>query len=196
MISYFSKKHLMARTLTKSIPLGFSAPDFNLKNVVTGKPNTLEDIKGANGTVIMFICNHCPFVVHVISEIIAIANDYNNRGISFVAINSNDVISYPADSPENMKAMAIEKDFPFPYLFDETQEIAIAYNAACTPDFNVFDQQNKCIYRGQMDNSRPGIDAPNNGKDLRKVLEYVILKKDIDFDQQPSIGCNIKWKNQ
>ncbi|MDA8715401.1 thioredoxin family protein [Flavobacteriales bacterium] len=186
----------MAQTLTKTIPLGFTAPNFSLTNVVSGNQNTFNDLSGINGTVIMFICNHCPFVVHVIDAMIALAHDYNPKGIAFVAISANDIDNYPDDRPDKMKEMAIQRQFPFPYLFDETQDIARAYNAACTPDFNVFNHQNNCIYRGQMDDSRPGNDLPSNGKDLRKVLEYVLEKKQIDFEQKPSMGCNIKWKNQ
>ena len=185
----------MARTLTKSIPLGFTAPSFSLFNVVTGSQNTLTELRGINGTVIMFICNHCPFVIHVIDEIIAIANDYKHKNISFVAISSNDIDNYPDDSPQKMKEMAIEQQFPFPYLFDETQATALAYNAVCTPEFNVFNHQNNCVYRGQMDDSRPGNDSLNNGKDLRKALDYVLQKKELNFEQKPSMGCNIKWKN-
>jgi peroxiredoxin len=184
----------MARTPTKQIPLGFNAPEFNLINVVNNQPETLKDVNKENGLVVMFICNHCPFVVHVIDEIVNIANDYMNKGIGFVAISSNDVINYPDDSPEKMKSLAIEKAFPFSYLYDESQKIAKAYDAACTPDFSIFNSELKCIYRGQMDSSRPGNDNPVNGEDMRKVLDYMLLDKVIDFEQVPSIGCNIKWK--
>tara|TARA_B110000014_G_scaffold261972_1_gene254890 strand:+ start:1357 stop:1911 length:555 start_codon:yes stop_codon:yes gene_type:complete len=184
----------MARTPTKQIPLGFNAPEFNLINVVNNQPETLKDVNKENGLVVMFICNHCPFVVHVIDEIVNIANDYMNKGIGFVAISSNDVINYPDDSTEKMKLLAIKKAFPFSYLYDESQEIAKAYDAACTPDFSIFDNELKCIYRGQMDSSRPGNDNPVNGEDMRKVLDYILLNKVIDFEQVPSIGCNIKWK--
>ncbi len=184
----------MARTPTKQIPLGFKAPDFKLINVVNNNLESLDDLKKENGLVVMFICNHCPFVVHVIDEIINIANDYLNKNIGFVAISSNDVINYPDDSPEKMKALAIKNSYPFSYLYDESQEIAKAYDAACTPDFSVFNGDLNCIYRGQMDNSRPGNDYPINGEDMRKVLDYLLINKKIDFEQIPSIGCNIKWK--
>ena len=184
----------MARTPTTQIPLGFKAPYFDLLNVVTNNKISLNELTKKNGLVVMFICNHCPFVVHVIDEIINIANDYNNKEIAFVAISSNDVENYPDDSPENMKKLAIIKKFPFPYLYDKTQSIALAYDAACTPDFSVFDKNLQCIYRGQMDGSRPENDIINDGKDLRKVLDYILEDKIINFKQVPSIGCNIKWK--
>ena len=184
----------MARTPTKQIPLGFKAPAFNLINVVNGQSESLKDVQKENGLVVMFICNHCPFVVHVIDEIVNMANEYMQKGIGFVAISSNDIINYPDDSPEKMKALAVEKAFPFSYLYDESQEIAKAYDAACTPDFSVFDSNMNCVYRGQMDSSRPGNDHPVNGEDMRKVLDYVLHSKEIDFEQIPSIGCNIKWK--
>ena len=142
----------------------------------------------------MFICNHCPFVIHVIYQIVAVANDYLSKDIGFVAISSNDIINYPDDSPEKMKELAIKKNFPFPYLYDPTQEVAKDYDAACTPDFSVFDSQLKCIYRGQLDDSRPGNNEPVNGKDLRLVLDLSLKNKKLDFIQKPSIGCNIKWK--
>lgn len=143
---------------------------------------------------VMFICNHCPFVVHVMDELVNVANDYKNKGIGFVAISSNDVSTHPTDSPELMKKLADEKSFPFPYLYDESQEVAKAYTAACTPDFSVFDADNNCVYRGQLDSSRPGNDEPVNGADLRGVLDDLLLGKSISENQIPSIGCNIKWK--
>jgi thiol-disulfide isomerase/thioredoxin len=186
----------MARTYTKEIPLGYLAPDFNLLNVVDGSSVSFEKIKGEKGTLVMFICNHCPFVIHVRQQLVQLANDYLSKGIGFVAISSNDVVNYPDDSPEKMKELALELRFPFPYLYDETQEVALAYDAACTPDFSVFDENNFCIYRGQLDDARPSNDAPNDGKDLRKVFGYILANKLIDFEQKPSLGCNIKWKNQ
>ena len=184
----------MARTPTTQIPLGFKAPDFNLLDVVTQKNISLKDVAKKKGLVVMFICNHCPFVVHVIDEIVNIANDYISKDIGFVAISSNDVINYPDDDPVKMKALALEKKFPFHYLYDETQDVAKLYDAACTPDFSVFNGELKCVYRGQMDDSRPGNEEPINGKDLRVVLDYIISDKKIDFEQKPSLGCNIKWK--
>ena len=184
----------MARTPTTQIPLGFKAPKFNLPDVISNKNISLNDIDQSKGLVVMFICNHCPYVIHVMDEIINIANYYQKKGIGFVAINSNDVINYPDDDPSKMKLFAQEKKFPFPYLYDESQKTAKDYDAACTPDFSVFDKELNCIYRGQMDNARPKNDAPNDGKDLRKVLDYILENKEIDFEQKPSLGCNIKWK--
>tara|TARA_Y100000385_G_scaffold166289_1_gene172354 strand:- start:3536 stop:4090 length:555 start_codon:yes stop_codon:yes gene_type:complete len=184
----------MARTPTTQIPLGFKAPKFNLPDVISNKNISLNDIDQSKGLVVMFICNHCPYVIHVMDEIINIANYYQKKGIGFVAINSNDVINYPDDDPSKMKLFAQEKKFPFPYLYDESQKTAKDYDAACTPDFSVFDKELNCIYRGQMDNARPKNDAPNDGKDLRKVLDYILENKKLDFEQKPSLGCNIKWK--
>ncbi len=184
----------MARTPTTQIPLGFKAPDFSLINVVSNQIETLQDVRGENGLVVMFICNHCPYVVHVIDEIISIANDFLPKGIGFVAVSSNDIRNYPEDSPEKMRSLAKEKNIPFPYLYDESQKTAKKYDAACTPDFSVFNNELNCVYRGQMDGSRPGNETPNDGKDLRKVLNYVLINKIIDFEQLPSLGCNIKWK--
>lgn len=184
----------MARTPTVQLELGYQAPDFSLPNAVTGLNTSFDDVAGKYGTVVMFICNHCPFVVHVMDELVRIGTDYKNRGIGFVAISSNDVANYPDDSPELMKKLAEEKNLPFPYLYDETQEVAKAYAAACTPDFSVFDSSGSCVYRGQLDDSRPGNDQPVNGKDLRQVLDNLIAGNAISADQKPSIGCNIKWK--
>lgn len=184
----------MARTPTTQIPLGFKAPEFKLPDTVSEKDFTFHDLKGEKGTVVMFICNHCPFVIHVREELVKIANDYSDKGIGFVVISSNDVENYPDDAPEKMKKLAEELEFPFPYLYDESQDVARAYDAACTPDFSVFDADDICVYRGQLDDSRPGNDEPVNGKDLRKVLDYLIEEKILDFEQKPSLGCNIKWK--
>lgn len=184
----------MARTPTKNIPLGFDAPFFELPEPLSGKNISLNDIKGEKGALIMFICNHCPFVIHVLDELISIGNDYKNKGIGIVAINSNDVDNYPDDHPDKMKKLAKEKNFPFPYLFDENQEVAKEYEAACTPDFNLFDTEGKCVYRGQLDGARPGNDIPVTGVDLRKALDQIINGEEVPEDQMPSIGCNIKWK--
>ncbi|MCF8461919.1 MAG: thioredoxin family protein [Flavobacteriales bacterium] len=184
----------MARTPTVQLELGYKAADFQLPNVVSGNSNSFSDVKGENGTVVMFICNHCPFVVHVMDELIRIGNDYKDRGIGFVAISSNDVANYPDDAPEKMKQLAETEQFPFPYLYDETQEAAKAYFAACTPDFSVFDANDTCVYRGQLDDSRPGNSEPVNGKDLRNVLDLLIARKEVPTEQRPSLGCNIKWK--
>jgi peroxiredoxin len=184
----------MARTPTTQIPLGFKAPLFNLPDTLSNKTISFSEIEYSKGIVVMFICNHCPYVIHVIDQIVKIANEYQNKGFGFVAISSNDVINYPEDDPKKMKIFAKQKRFTFPYLYDETQQVAKLYDAACTPDFSVFDNELSCVYRGQMDDSRPQNEKPNNGKDLRKVLNYLNENKKLDFEQKPSLGCNIKWK--
>lgn len=184
----------MARTPSKMLALGTIAPDFNLIDTVTEKYRTLNSLKGNNGTVIYFICNHCPFVIHVNGELVRIANDYSIHGISFIAISSNDVINYPQDSPELMKENALNNKFPFPYLYDETQDVARKYDAACTPDSYVFNANNELIYRGQIDDSRPGNGVVVTGKDIRNAIECLITKKENIVSQKPSIGCGIKWK--
>lgn len=184
----------MALTPSNMIPLGTTAPDFKLTEAVSGKEIGLQDIKSDKATVIMFICNHCPYVKHVQAGLVELANDYIPKGVSFIAINSNDVANYQDDSPENMKKVAEWLGYPFPYLFDETQQIAKAYDAACTPDFYIFDGDLKLVYRGQMDDSRPGNGKPVTGKDIRKALDELLEGKSISEDQIPSIGCNIKWK--
>ena len=185
----------MARTPSNMISLGSKAPDFNLLDVTSDSNLSLYDSKGSVGTVIMFICNHCPYVKHVNSTISRLAKDHNGDEIRFIAISSNDVINYPDDSPEKMKINALENDFNFPYLYDETQDVAKAYDAACTPDFYLYDDNLKLVYRGQLDDSRPGNDIPLNGKDIREVFESIINSRSITINQKPSIGCNIKWKN-
>ncbi|NNK59100.1 MAG: thioredoxin family protein [Flavobacteriaceae bacterium] len=184
----------MARTPSNMLPLGTRAPEFNLLDTVSDQQTSLADLSGEKGTVIMFICNHCPFVVHVNSELVAIANSYSDRGISFIAISSNDVINYPQDGPDHMKVNAKENNYPFPYLYDASQDIAKAYDAACTPDFYLFDAQLKLVYRGQLDDSRPGNGIPLTGRDLRTALDDLLAGQDISSVQKPSIGCNIKWK--
>ena len=184
----------MARTPSNMIPLGTTAPDFKLLDTITGDLITYEDIKGERGTVIMFICNHCPFVIHVSEEIVRLANDYRAQGFGFVAISSNDVDNYPQDGPVNMRKTAEKNRYTFPYLYDETQEVAKAYDAACTPDFYLFDSESKLIYRGQLDDSRPGNGIPVNGRDLRQALDAVLRNAKVSEHQKPSIGCNIKWK--
>jgi thiol-disulfide isomerase/thioredoxin len=191
--SLFYFQH-MARTPTYQLQLGYKAPAFKLLDVVSSKDLSFDDLRGPNGTVVMFICNHCPFVVHVMDELIRIGNDYKEKGVGFVVISSNDVSTHPDDSPIKMGELAISKKFPFAYLYDESQEIAKAYFAACTPDFSVFDRNDLCVYRGQLDDSRPGNEQPVNGKDLRSVLNHLLAKKPIPTEQKPSIGCNIKWK--
>ena len=177
------------------LPLNTRAPAFALLDVVSGKNYSLSEITGKQGTLIMFICNHCPYVKHVQAELVKVANQYQPQGISCVAINANDVESYPEDSPENMKKIAAELKYPFPYLYDNTQQVARAYQAACTPDFYLFDDTLKCVYRGQLDDSRPGNAIPVTGKDLRLAIEQLLARLPIDLNQKPSIGCNIKWKS-
>lgn len=184
----------MARTPSNMIPLGTLAPDFQLPDTVSGETLGLQEIKGDKGTVIMFICNHCPFVKHVNQGIVQMAEDYQDKGIGFIAISSNDVQNYPDDSPELMKVNAMEEGYSFPYLYDETQEVARAYDAACTPDFYLFDNSLSLVYRGQMDSSRPGNEIPVTGSDLRDSMEALLKGNPVDPEQKPSIGCNIKWK--
>jgi peroxiredoxin len=176
------------------LPLGTKAPDFTLQDVVTGEGVSLNDIKGEKGTVVMFICNHCPFVKHVNQELIRLCNDYRVVGFGFAAISSNDVENYPDDSPAEMRKTAERLEYPFPYLYDGTQEVAKAYHAACTPDFYLFDDELKLVYRGQLDNSRPGNGIPVNGRDLREALDNVLNNNPQRKDQKPSIGCGIKWR--
>jgi len=177
------------------LPLGTEAPDFVLMNAITDKICSLQDLKGDRGTVVMFICNHCPFVKHVNEELVRIANDYRVSGFGFIAIMSNDVDAYPDDNPDQMEKMARKYHYPFPYLFDQTQEVAKAYQAACTPDFYLFDTDLKLIYRGQLDDSRPGNGIPVNGRDLREALDAVLNNRKVTDFQKPSIGCSIKWKD-
>ena len=184
----------MARTPSNMLPLGTQAPDFNLLDTVSDKHLALSQIKGEQGTLIMFICNHCPFVKHIDDGIVLLAKDYQSKGIAFVAISSNDVDNYPQDSPELMKKEAAVVGYDFPYLYDESQEVAKAYEAACTPDFYLFNSGLKCVYRGQMDGARPGNDVPVTGKDLRQAMDALLAKESIDANQIPSLGCGIKWK--
>jgi peroxiredoxin len=184
----------MALTESTMFPLGKKAPSFVLPDVVSGKQIALEDVKSDVATVIMFICNHCPYVKHVQSQLVKLANDYLPKGISFVAINSNDAEKYPEDSPEKMKQVAEELGYPFPYLFDETQEVAKAYQAACTPDFYIFNRDLECVYRGQLDDSRPGNDIPVTGESIRAALDSLLNNEPVTVTQKPSMGCNIKWK--
>ncbi|MGB1204499.1 MAG: thioredoxin family protein [Chitinophagales bacterium] len=179
---------------TIDIPLGFAAPDFNLLDTVSGETKNLQSLKGEKATVVMFICNHCPFVIHIAEQLSQLANDYTNKGIAFIAISSNDVEKYPADSPEKMTIFAEQYDFSFPYLYDETQAIAKAYKAVCTPDFSIFDANLSCVYRGQLDDSRPGKHTPITGNDIRQALDAILAEKVVSDMQKPSIGCSIKWK--
>ncbi|PTM59362.1 thioredoxin family protein [Desmospora activa] len=184
----------MARTESNMIPLGSPAPLFSLPDAVSGKIDSLDELKSDKATVIMFICNHCPFVKHVQAQLVQVAQDYQAKGVTFIAINANDAETYPDDSPENMKEVAAEAGYPFPYLFDESQEVAKAYQAACTPDFFVFDGELKLAYRGQLDDSRPQNGIPVTGESLRAALDLLLQGKPVPPEQKPSIGCNIKWK--
>ncbi len=183
----------MVRTPSTMLPLGTAAPDFSLSNI-DGRSVSLADVAGEKGTVVMFICNHCPFVKHVADELAVLGRDYLPQGIGFVAISSNDVASHPADSPEQMVHEAEERGYPFPYLYDETQEVAKAYHAACTPDFYLFDAGRALVYRGQLDPSRPGSDVPVTGQDLRAAIDALLAGRQPIDEQIPSLGCNIKWK--
>ena len=183
----------MARTASTMLPLGTQAPEFELINV-DAQTVSLADSKDAPALLVIFLCNHCPFVKHVADGLTALANDYMARGVAIVGINSNDTSAHPEDSPERMVQEAELRGYPFPYLFDEEQSVAKAYRAACTPDFFLFDGQQRLVYRGQLDSSRPNSGIPVTGKDLRAALEAVLTGKPVDMNQTPSIGCNIKWK--
>lgn len=184
----------MAVVSSNMTSLNTVASSFKLKDTISGKTFSLSELKSTKATVIVFMCNHCPFVKHILQELINVANDYIPKGVSFIAINANDIESYPEDSPENMKKVAKELHFPFPYLFDETQEVAKAYNAMCTPDFFIYDQNLKCVYQGQFDDSRPGNGVPVTGTDLKMALESLLKDEPIPQNQKASMGCSIKWK--
>lgn len=185
----------MAKTESNMLPLGTKAPDFELTDTVSGRKLKLSDVYGEKATVVMFICNHCPYVKHINKGISKLAKDYIQKDVGFVAISSNDIEKYPEDAPQKMKANAKEQDFIFPYLYDETQEVAKAYDAACTPDFYVFDAQLELIYRGQFDDSRPGNSMPISGRDIRTALDATLMGMKTYKKQKPSIGCGIKWKS-
>jgi|SRR5687768_33138 len=176
------------------LPLGSEAPLFSLPDTVSGKTIRLEDIASDKATVVMFLCNHCPYVIHVNNEIIRVANDYLSKGVAFVAISSNDVENYPQDGPGEMKKVAEKLKYPFPYLYDESQNVARAFDAACTPDFYVFDKDLKLTYRGRLDDSKPKSGTPLTGKDLRNALDAILANEPVTEKQYPSGGCNIKWK--
>lgn len=184
----------MARTPSGMVALGIKAPAFTLPDTVTGKQISVAAIKGGVATVVMFICNHCPFVKHINAELVKLANDYKNKKIGFVAISANDAVNYPDDAPDKMKVTALLLHYPFPYLYDETQQVAKAYGAACTPDFFIYNKNLELVYRGQLDDSRPGNEIPVTGKDIRYALDCLITNKPVPEEQRPSIGCNIKWK--
>jgi peroxiredoxin len=182
----------MVKTASTMLPLGTQAPKFCLPNV-DGSQVSLEDLSDGKALVVMFICNHCPFVKHIASQLVKLHDDYGPKGVRFVGISSNDVQSYPEDSPEAMKAEARAQGYQFPYLYDESQKVARAYHAACTPDIFVFDRNQKLVYRGQIDDSRPGNGKPVTGSDLRAALDAILAGTPVAAQQIPSIGCNIKW---
>lgn len=183
----------MVRTASTMLPLGTLAPEFSLEDVVSGNTISLDTFKEERGLLVMFICQHCPFVKHIENELGKIGHDYSSKEIGIVAISSNSIETHPQDSPEHMKAQVERAQFNFPYLFDKTQEVAKRYTAACTPDFFLFDGNLKLAYRGQLDDSRPGNDLPVNGANLRRALDSVIHGTLVSPAQKPSIGCNIKW---
>ena len=184
----------MAATPSTMMPLGTRAPEFSLPDTISGKTLSLSELKGKNATLVIFICNHCPYVLHINEELVRIARKYQPNGVSIIAISSNDVVNYPQDGPELMKEQAENVGYTFPYLYDESQDVARAYDAACTPDPFLFDAELKCVYRGQLDSSRPKNDIPVTGEDLRNALDAVLAGEPVPMDQVPSIGCNIKWK--
>lgn len=183
----------MVKTASTMLPLGSKAPQFSLPNI-DGETVSLSDFSGKKGLLVIFMCNHCPFVIHVRSELAKFAQEYQQKGLAIVGINSNDVSAYPQDAPDKMKAEAAQVGYTFPYLYDETQSVAKSYRAACTPDFFLFDAEQKLVYRGQFDDSRPSTNIPVTGADLRKACDAVLAGQQVPSDQKPSIGCNIKWK--
>lgn len=184
----------MARTESTMLNLGTKAPDFALTDVMSGKTVRRDDYRGKKALLVMFICAHCPYVKHIQRTLGLLAADYTSQPIGIVAISSNDAESYPDDSPEGLKNQAKANGFIFPYLYDETQEVGRAFQAACTPDFFLFDEDFKLVYRGQYDSSRPGNEIPVTGVDLRAAIDLVLDGKSVPTEQRPSVGCNIKWK--
>ena len=184
----------MALTPSTMLALGTTAPAFRLPDAVSGKTISLETFAGTRALLVMFICRHCPYVVHVREELARLGQDYAARGIGIVAISANDAAGYPDDAPDQLKAMAKELTFTFPFCYDERQDVAKAYTAACTPDFFLFDANRALVYRGQLDESRPGNGKPLNGADLRAAIDAVLADKAVSAAQRPSLGCNIKWK--
>ncbi|MEY4519345.1 MAG: hypothetical protein RLZZ499_1944 [Cyanobacteriota bacterium] len=183
----------MVKTASTMLALGTTAPEFHLPDVVSGETISLATFSGSKALLVMFICQHCPFVKHVQSELAKIGHDYRDR-LGIVAISANDVANYPDDSPQKLKEMAQELNFNFPVCYDESQSVSKSYTAACTPDFFLFDSSSKLVYRGQLDDSRPSNGVPVTGKDLRQAIDAVLQDGEINFEQKPSIGCNIKWK--
>ncbi len=184
----------MARTESTMLPLGTAAPEFALPDVTSGLISKLDDFKDREALLVMFICQHCPFVQHVQKQLAELGRDYVKKSLGVVAISSNDADTFPEDGPEGLREQAAEYGFTFPYLFDESQAVARSYSAACTPDFFLFDRDRKLVYRGQLDDSRPGNEIPVTGKDLRAAIDATLAGKPASANQKPSIGCNIKWK--
>ncbi len=184
----------MVLTYSTMLALGTEAPDFSLMDVVSGRPVSLQTFAGKKAFLVMFICRHCPYVQHVKSELARLGKDYAGKDIGVVAVSSNDGDSYPEDMPESLKEMAEELGLSFPFCYDETQQVAKKYTAACTPDFFLFDENKKLVYRGQLDDSRPGNGIPLTGKDMRAAIDSLLKGKPVSIIQKPSIGCNIKWK--
>lgn len=184
----------MARTESRMLPLGTAAPRFTLPDAVSGRPVALEALRGEQATLVMFICNHCPYVLHILDALLAVTREYAGCGVGFAAISSNDVRRYPQDAPEAMRRLALERGFGFPYLYDESQAVARAYQAACTPDFYLFDAALELVYRGRFDDATPGNGRPVTGADLRAALDAVLAGRPPSAQQQPSLGCNIKWR--
>lgn len=185
----------MVKTASTMLPLGTTAPDFSLINV-NGQTVSRSDFQDAKGLLVIFMCNHCPFVIHLADQLAQFARDYHDAGLAIVAISSNDVSNHPQDSPEQMVHEAEQRGYIFPYLYDEEQEVAKAYHAACTPDFFLFDGNHQLVYRGQFDSSRPDSGIPVTGEDLRQAVDTMLAGQPVSEDQQPSLGCNIKWKEQ
>lgn len=184
----------MSETASTMIPLGTIAPSFKLLDTLLNKMVSLEDFQLNDALVIMFICNHCPYVKHILPKLIDVANEYKKKGVQFIAISANDAETYPSDGPIAMRNVALEHHFPFPYLYDESQSVAKAYKAACTPDFFIFDRHLACVYRGRFDAATPGNHLPVDGADLCQALDHLLANKPINPNQKPSLGCNIKWK--
>ncbi len=184
----------MVKTASTMLALGTAAPQFELPDVVSGKRISLATFADKKALLLIFLCQHCPFVKHVQDELAKIGHDYSDRSLGIVAISANDINNYPDDSPEKLKQMAQELSFNFPVCYDASQEVSKSYTAACTPDFFLFDGSQKLAYRGQLDDSRPSNGIPVTGKDLRQAINALIEDQEIDFEQKPSIGCNIKWK--
>ena len=184
----------MARTPSTMLELGVTAPDFSLSEPLSGRQWSLVDFQGGKGLLVIFICNHCPFVLHILDSVVALAREYQSQGLDVVAISANDVDTYPDDSPEKMAELAMARGFTFPYLYDQQQDVAQAYRAACTPDLYLFDADHKLVYRGQYDGARPGNDVPVTGEDLRQALDALLAGEAVSQQQYPSLGCNIKWR--